>query len=252
MHHTRSIMGMPVILEIVDGTDTQVIIDRIFNYFISIDDRFSTYKSESEISEINKGVVASVTYSDEMSEVLRLAEQTREETGGYFDIHTPGGQLDPSGIVKGWAINNAAKLLRDGGHAHFYLEIAGDIQTSGRNGEGEEWSIGIRNPFNHAEIVKVLYPHEKGVATSGNYIRGNHVYNPLFPTQVPNDFVSLTVIGPNVYEADRFATAAFAMEKEGLYFLEHQDDFEGYAIDANGIATMTTGLEKYTKSYTKV
>ncbi len=54
--------------------------------------------------------------------------------------------------------------------------------------------------------------------------------------------VSLTVIGPNVYEADRFATAAFAMGKNGIAFIEQLQGFEGYQIDGAGIATMTSGF----------
>jgi FAD:protein FMN transferase len=83
-----------------------------------------------------------------------------------------------------------------------------------------------------------------GVATSGNYIRGAHIYDPK--TENPlKDLVSITVIGPNVYEADRFATAAFAMGEKGIYFIESLKGFEEYAIDKAGIATQTSGFKKY-------
>ncbi len=55
----------------------------------------------------------------------------------------------------------------------------------------------------------------------------------------------MTVIGPDVYEADRFATAAFAMGRMGVAFVEGLDGFEGYMIDAQGIATYTSGFERY-------
>ena len=76
-------------------------------------------------------------------------------------------------------------------------------------------------------------------------MRGQHIYNPKKPDEKINDIVSLTVIGPNVYEADRFATAAFAMGKDGIYFIEKLPDFEGYMIDKDGIAKMTSGFEQY-------
>jgi len=59
------------------------------------------------------------------------------------------------------------------------------------------------------------------------------------------EIVSLTVIGPTVYDADRFATAAFAMGRQGIEFLESQKEYEGYMIDAKGIATYTNGFEQY-------
>ena len=119
------------------------------------------------------------------------------------------------------------------------------MQVSGKNAQAEPWSIGIRNPFNAKQIVKVIFLKGKGIATSGTYIRGQHIYNPLNPADKLNEIVSITVIGPNVYEADRFATAAFAMGKKGIEFLEHLKGFAGYMIGKDRMATMTSGFEKY-------
>jgi thiamine biosynthesis lipoprotein len=84
-----------------------------------------------------------------------------------------------------------------------------------------------------------------GVATSGTYVRGQHIYNPKILGPLETDILSLTVIGPNIYEADRFATAAFAMGREGIVFIERRDGLEGYMIDLNGQATLTSGFERY-------
>ncbi len=59
------------------------------------------------------------------------------------------------------------------------------------------------------------------------------------------DVVSITIIGPNVFEADRFATAAFAMGRKGIQFIEELAGFEGYMIDAQACATYTSGFERY-------
>ena len=249
MRQSRLIMGMPVLLEIVDSIATQADYDAVFEYFTAVDERFSTYKETSEISKINRGEIQESSYSKDMKEVFALGAQTEKETNGYFSIHTPTGTLDPSGLVKGWSIQKAAELLRARGMADFYIDIGGDIQTNGKNAEGKEWSIGIRNPLNvrdREEVVKVIYPHGNGVATSGSYLRGSHIYNPHVPETAPHEYLSLTVIGPNVFEADRFATPAFAMGKEGMYFLENLPGFEAYAIDAKGIAVYTSGFEAYT------
>ena len=93
--------------------------------------------------------------------------------------------------------------------------------------------------------MKVLAVTDKGIATSGTAIRGQHIYDPHHPDTPLQDIVSLTVIGPNVYEADRFATAAFAMGKRGIYFIERLPGFEGYMIDASARATFTSGFERY-------
>ena len=233
---------MPVIIEVLEPTAAAAI-KSAFNYFEAVDKKFSTYKPDSEVSLLNAGKISAQQASPEFAEVLSLAELTKQQTNGYFDIYR-NGQCDPSGLVKGWAIRNAAEILSNSGFNNFYVDAGGDIQASGHNSEGKKWTVGIRNPFNREQIVKVLQIEDRGVATSGTYIRGEHIYNPK--TGVPaNEIASLTVIGPDVYEADRFATAAFAMGKSGIAFLERLPGFEAYMIGHDGTATLTSGLDQY-------
>jgi thiamine biosynthesis lipoprotein len=242
MKLTKLSMGMPITVEITDSDDIKLLADT-FKFFREIDNRYSTYKADSEITRINNGLPES-EWSAEMRRILRLCDATKRRTNGYFDI-AHAGKLDPSGLVKGWAIWEAAKRLRRLGSCNFYIEAGGDIQTYGTNAEGQPWTVGIRNPFNPDEIVKVLRVKNKGVATSGTYIRGHHIYNPHEPSIMPTGVQSLTVIGRNIYEADRFATAAFAMGRAGITFIERTEGLEGYLIDDNGIATLTTGFGEY-------
>jgi FAD:protein FMN transferase len=241
---TRLLMGMPITIDVGDGAPAHLV-DEVFDYLASVDARFSVFKPDSEISALNEGRVAVADASAEMRDVLALAARTKSETRGYFDIRQPGGSLDPSGIVKGWAIRNAADLIRCSGVQNFFIEAGGDIQTGGKNGDGEDWKVGIRNPFNEREIIKVVTPKGRGVATSGSYARGQHIYNPHKPRRPIQDIVSLTVIGADVLEADRFATAAFAMGAAGIYFIEDAPSLEGYVVSANGVATQTRGFGAY-------
>ncbi|HUC95752.1 MAG TPA: FAD:protein FMN transferase [Candidatus Saccharimonadia bacterium] len=245
MKKTKLIMGMPITIEIVEGA-TNEIIDNIFKYFNKIDERFSTYKQNSEISKINKGLPKS-KWSKDMKSILGLCQETKATTNGYFDIYHDG-KLDPSGLVKGWAIYNASKLLQKKRVKNFYIEAGGDIQVDGTDAKKKPWAIGIRNPFNIDEIIKVVQLKNKGMATSGTYIRGQHIYNPHSKGQDITDVRSLTVVATNVYEADRFATAAFAMGKEGIGFIERMPGLEGYMVDEEKMATFTSGFERYVLS----
>lgn len=246
MRETRIMMGMPITVDL--GGAAGNLVARVFDYFDDVDRRFSTYRQDSEISAINRGDIPVRDWSGQMMDVMRIAEQTRRETAGYFDIHRPDGALDPSGIVKGWAVRNAAEIVRRADVGDFFIEAGGDIQSCGRNASGRDWSVGIRNPFHTDEIVKVVYPHGHGVATSGTYARGQHIYNPHAVHDPISDIVSLTVIGSDVLEADRFATAAFAMGRDGILFIEQTPGLEGYLIDSNRRATPTSGFGAFCQS----
>ncbi len=241
-------MGMPITIEVVDVWATQRIFDDSFSYFQTIDERFSFFKEQSEVSQLNRGEIVPDAYSVDLKNILELAEKTKQETDGYFDIVTPEGLCNPSGLVKGWAIRNVSQLIMDAGYKNFYVDAGSDVELHGKNGTGDLWTVGIRNPFSEdrTSIVKVVTGTDIGVATSGTYIRGRHIYNPKDGKSVSGEIVSLTVIGNSICDADRYATAAFAMGKYGIIFIEQLYGFEGYMIDRDGIATETTGFKKYT------
>ena len=79
-------MGMPITIEIVDKEATQEAFDKVFDYFEHIDETFSTFKPGSEISKINRGEITREKWSEDIKLVFDLAEKTKNETSGYFDI----------------------------------------------------------------------------------------------------------------------------------------------------------------------
>ena len=240
---TQIIMGMPITIELVDSDDPDLM-DAAFVRFTEVDRRFSPYRDDSELVAFNAGRIGASDLSDEFRQILLQAEDARRLSGGYFDISRPDGRLDPSGLVKGWAIKDVAGLLRRYGRSSFFVDAGGDIQAAGKNARGEPWRVGIRNPFDIDQIVKVICPGGRGVATSGSYVRGQHIYDPFRPGHELGDIVSLTVVAHDVLEADILATAAFAMGREGLRFLQSRPGVDAYAIDRDGIATFTPGFAR--------
>jgi len=239
-------MGIPITVCIQDeraGPDDLAAVAALLE---EIDHRYSPYRDTSEVSRLNAGTIAEDELSEEFSSILQMCEQTKAETGGYFDPMRAG-RLDPSGLVKGWAIQRAAELLAARGFADFYVDAGGDVQTVGRNGDGHPWRVGIRNPFRREEVVKVLAISDRGVATSGTAIRGPHIYDPYSADPLETDVLSLTVVGPTIYEADRMATAAFAMGRDGLSFIAARPHLEAYAVMTDGTATFTQGFRDYVR-----
>lgn len=234
-------MGMPITVEILDAPSATLGED-VFAWFDQVDQRFSPYIETSEVCHLSEGKVLLSDISQEMQEVFDLAEATRVESGGAFNIRRPSGFIDPSGIVKGWAISKAAEIITCAGAKNFFIEAGGDIQTRGSQENGEAWTVGIRSPFDGQDIIKILALSGQGMATSGSYARGDHIYDPRDFNNKLKEIVSVSVIADDVINADRFATAAFAMGRQGIYFLETLPGVEGYAVDAQGIATQTTGF----------
>ena len=228
MKRTEVIMGMPITVAIPDRERMDVApgavrfstvekaADAVFEYFRAVDEQFSPYKQESETCRVDRGELSKEHASAGMREVLALAEETRALTGGYFDVWFQG-RFDPSGLVKGWAIARAARMLDDDDFISFCIEAGGDLEIRGANDDGRPWVIGLRSPFDTEKLTHRLLLQNRGIATSGTYIRGEHIYNPKTGEKA-NDIASLTVIGPNVFEADRLATAAFAMGAAGIEF----------------------------------
>lgn len=240
---------MPTALEIPGERVSQDVFDKVFSYFRYIDETFSTYKDTSAVNQLNRGEITLENASPDMQEIFRLAEKTKDETHGFFNIRTLEGLFDPSGIVKGWSIFKAGKIIEEMGYVDYCLEVGGDIQVRRAESSKDAWRVGIRNPFNREEIIKVVYLQNGGLATSGTSIRGQHIYDPHTPNKALTEIVSISVIGPNIYEADRFATAAFAMGREGIYFIESLPGFEGYQVNCRGQATPTSGFDHYTHPY---
>lgn len=242
MKITEGIMGMSVAIEILDDGVKSTDIDEVLDYFHVVDETFSTYKKTSEITRINKKMLKMEDASPEVKKVIKLCELTKHETKGYFDIAVEG-IIDPSGLVKGYAISEGSKMLMKKGYKNFYVEIGGDIDIRGLK-NGMKWKVGIRNPLKTLENARVLYLSDKGIATSGTYERGMHIYNPI-KKKLANELSSVTVVAQDVFEADRFATAVYAMGEKGIDFLEERDGMEGYLITKDGKELLTSGFTSY-------
>jgi thiamine biosynthesis lipoprotein len=239
-------MGMPVTVCIQDDQGGPADIAAVYALFDAIDRRFSPYRADSEVSRLNAGEFSRDDISAELASILARCAQTKAETGGYFDPERDG-RIDPSGLVKGWAIERASDLLASRGLGNYVVDAGGDVRAVGRNGAGQPWRVGIRNPFNRDEIIKILEIDDGGVATSGTAVRGSHIYNPWRPDPLEGDLVSLTIVGPTTYDADRFATAAFAMGQGGVAFIAERPELEAYAVTAGGRAIRTEGFVRYVR-----
>ena len=213
------IMGMPIAVTGVAPRSAA----GVFAWLRRVDALFSTYRRESEISRLDRGELALADADPLVREVLEHCERLREETRGYFDARA-GGRLDPSGLVKGWAVERAAALLDASGEQRFCISAGGDLVA-----RGGPWRVGVRHPRRRRRLAAALSVHDAAVATSGAYERGAHVIDPH--TRRPaRGAHSVTVVGPDLAAADAYATAAFAMGAAGPAWTAGLDGYEAMTV----------------------
>ncbi|MBV8945911.1 MAG: FAD:protein FMN transferase [Solirubrobacterales bacterium] len=207
---TQHVMGTAVTVEIRDRVAPRRALERAFDWLRWVDRTFSTYDAESEVSRLNAGDLALADAHPLVRRVLERCEVLRAGTHGYFDASAPlRGGLDPSGLVKGWAVDVAFAGLRRAGARRLCIEAGGDVRVA-----GGPWRIGIRNPRRREHLAAVVVLRSGAVATSGAYERGPHVVDP-HTGRPPAGTLSVTMIDRTLAQADAHATAAFAMGPRG-------------------------------------
>ena len=145
--------------------------------------------------------------------------------------------------MKGWALDRAAAMLVDGGARSFCLNGGGDVIAKGEAEPGRPWRIGIRHPRIADRLSCVLEIRDQAVATSGSYERGDHVVDP-HSGRPPRDVLSVTVVGPQLTETDVLATAALAMDRDGIRWLARQAGYAACAITSDDRVISTPEFQR--------
>jgi FAD:protein FMN transferase len=235
-------MGMPVTVDVRDEDVDDGVLERLFDVLRFADAIFSTYKEDSEISRLNRGELALDDAHPDVREVLDRCEALRLETDGYFDVRAASPDaIDPSGLVKGWAVDRAASLLDEAGVRNYAVNVAGDMRLRGRAVPEPCWSVGIQHPLEPASIAAVVQANDLAVATSGSYARGEHVLDP-HTRRPPTGVLSVTIVGPELATSDAYATAAFAMGEAGIHWTARLRDHEAMTILADQRVLSTPGF----------
>ncbi|MDO8388863.1 MAG: FAD:protein FMN transferase [Actinomycetota bacterium] len=250
LHHVEAVMGTSISIDVVDSHD-RTLIDELVRWFHHVDGEFSPYKADSTITRIGTGALAPTDpeVSDDVREVLQRCGELCEDSGGVFDVWSlpsPNGtRFDPCGYVKGWSVERAAQFLRSRGVRDFCINAGGDVVLDGFDQGGAMWRIGIRHPAEPTALALVLQVSGRlGIATSGSYERGAHLYNPRDGTTA-TALASATVVGPDLAEADAFATTVYVMGEEGLQWLARHPGYSGCLITHDLQVLSTDDFDRY-------
>lgn len=226
-----SIMGMPMSVHVrgpqARGSAVAAAVERAFDALRADETLFSTFLPDSEVSRIQRGELSLHRAHPRVREVAGLCSRASALTGGAFSAQLPGPDgrrvFDPTGIVKGWAVDSALTgLLSDLAPlgAHDVLICAGgDIAAACLRTDTPDWRVGIEDPRDSASVLRVVSLRTGGVATSGTAARGHHIIDPATDVPAADDLLSATVIGSSLTWADVHATAAFVRGRQAAAWL---------------------------------
>jgi thiamine biosynthesis lipoprotein len=243
VRRVEHIMGLPIVVDVRDDNEPDAALEQLFDWLRWVDATFSTYRDDSEVTRINRGELRSEDAHPHVRYVLERCEELRQETAGYFDMNTPAGSIDPSGLVKGWAVDRAAAILDDAGLHNYAVSAGGDMRVRGRAVPELAWRIGIQHPLDTQQVAAVIETAaELAVATSGAYARGEHIVDP-HTGRPPSGILSVTIVGRELATADAYATAAFAMGPDlAPHWTARLEGYEAMTILADETVFKTGGF----------
>lgn len=235
-------MGMPISVHVrgvhLDDPDTDAAAARAFAELRHVDELFSTWKPGSQISRLQRGELASAATDQLVRDVVRLCEQARTATDGWFDANLPDGagghRFDPTGLVKGWAVQRACTTLAARLPDHDVLVNAGgDVAVSCGRADTPPWRLGIEDPHERSRLLGTVQLRSGGLATSGTAARGEHVVSPT-TGEPAKGLAAVSVAGPSLLWADVYATAAVAMGPACVDWLARLEGHTWLVVDAGG------------------
>ena len=240
MRRTEEIMGTPVSIDIRDEVDARWAEDAVraaFAVLRSADERFSPFRTDSELRRYERGEGAA---SADLLEIFAIAARASTASDGAFSIHAPDGSLDTNGVVKGWAAQRAAEALLARGIRAFSLNAGGDVVTRGEPEPGRPWQTGVRDPADPRAVIAVVAQRDGAVATSGTYERGVHVWDGR-TGRPARSLVAATVVAATLTTADVLATCVLALGPDGVAWAMTQGARDVFAVCGDGTVVTPDG-----------
>lgn len=162
--------------------------------------------------------------------------------------------VDLGAIAKGYAADEAKKILFEGGINSAIINIGGNIITIGSKPNGDAWKIGIQNPFsNRGEYLGIVQLRDETIVSSGDYekyfeqdgIKYHHILDPDTGYPCNNELTEVSIIAKDSIDADSLSTTAFLMGlKNGIDFINTIDGVDAIFITKDRKIYCTNGINK--------
>jgi FAD:protein FMN transferase len=239
----EAVMGTIVSFDIRpgnDSTETYLALAEARSVLHRADAVFSLWKPNSPMSRLRRQEIELADAPDEVAEVLEQCRVARTASAGWFDPWALPGGVDPTGLVKGWAVDRALDCLARSGAPAAMINAGGDVAVFGQPEPGRFWHLGIQDPWAPDRILAIANC-SAAMATSGLYQRGPHVIDPRSGRPASGG-ASATVTGPRLDRADALATGLLAAGPEGLRWIDGAEGYEGFLVHPDGSVGHTPGF----------
>lgn len=237
--HVEQVMGTVASITIDPGgcgdAEAAAALARACQTLHDADAMFSTFRPDSALMRNRRGDLGAEEMPAQLLEVLELSARAVRLTGGAFDPWAMPAGFDPTGLVKGWAAQQAAEELRNAGMAAAMVNAGGDIACFGP----APWRIGVRHP-NDAQLLVCVAEVTTAIATSGGYERPGDILDTR-SGRPAKSLTQATVTGTNLPLADAYATALIACGEDGLATLA-QTGYNAVIVTAEGCMLATPGF----------
>lgn len=167
---------------------------------------------------------ARIPLPDELETALSMVDYRRIQIlDGCRVVTGPGQRIDLGGIAKGYASEEAARVLENAGVARAMINLGGNIFALGKKKGGVPWKIGIQDPLKQTgAMVGVLETPGGAVVTSGIYERFievngkryHHILDPNTGYPVKNNLAGISISMPSGLDADALSTTVFVLGLE--------------------------------------
>jgi len=176
---------------------------------------------------------------------------TKEDSSAY--LTGQGQSIDLGGIAKGYAGDEAKKILMNNGFKSGILNLGGNVMAVGKKKDGSMWRVGIQKPLaSRGTFMGIILVEDKAVVTSGGYERFfiedgkqyHHIINPQ--TGFPDDsgLISVTIIANKAIDADALSTGVYILGFEkGLKLIESLDSVDAILITGDKHVYTTEGIK---------
>lgn len=166
-------------------------------------------------------------------------------------LKNKGMKLGLGGIGQGYIADKIKILLKEKGCKSGLVNVSGDINTWGKQPDGQNWTVGIVNPMNKNKVFATFPLDDSAVETSGSYEKFvtfngkcySHIIDPR--TGYPaSGIVSVSVFAKQTEIADALATGIFVLGVEvGLDLINQLNGIGCIVVDDKGVIHTSKNID---------